>query len=497
MKTLIVKLWGKEIGRLAFLPNENLIQFAFNPKLKNRPDFAPILCPVGKWNPLIPYLGERNRLYHGLPPFIADSLPDSWGNSLFEKWMKKHKISIGDTSPLHKLTFIGKRGMGALEYEPSAEELEYSKDIGLNDLYECALKINDERESLIEKVEDITFETLIAVGTSAGGRQMKAIVAINPSTGEIRSGQITGLKDFNYYIIKFEDSLLPSTEIEMAYYEMAKKSGIRMEDCRIISVDGKNHFLTKRFDRKNGEKIHMQTLAAIDPDVKTYDQLFLTCRKLGLSEKEISELFSRMVFNIMANNTDDHIKNFSFLMEKGGRWQLSPAYDLTFIFNQYATGPEFGQCLSLHGKFKNITKEDVLEFAEEFNICGAENRILKVADAIKEFPQLAEKYKIGEKWRFIIQHTLDTNLINWGFKQPEKDNSKEISVKLGKEVQNFNIKLNVKGNYVISFIIDGKAHKFHIRKKMKEYAELQKMDIYNLSVDMKITLINLSCADSK
>ena len=489
MKTLIVKLWGEEIGRLALIPSENLIQFVFNPKLKDRPDFAPLLCPVGKWNPLFPFISERDRLYQGLPPFIADSLPDSWGNSLFEKWRKKHKISITKDSPLFKLAFIGRRGMGALEYEPCATELEYSKDISLKDLYSCSLDIALERESVIENIEDITFETLIAVGTSAGGRQMKAVIAINHQTGEIRSGQIAGLEGFEYYIIKFEDNLVPSTEIEMAYYEMASSAGINMEECRILTIDGKDHFLTKRFDRRNGQKIHMQTLAAIDPEVRSYNELFNTCRKLGLSETEIAQLYRRMVFNILANNTDDHIKNFSFLLEKGGSWKLSPAYDLTFIFNKYGTGPELGQCISLYGKFDGITKQDLIEFAKENNIRGAEKIIAGVAEAIKTFPSLADKYHITDKWRFIIEHTLRQHLRDFGYLEESDETAGAVLTDdRGRQIRDFKISINTTGMFVVEAIIDGERKRRFVRKNMPEHADLTRLDIFALSPTEKLSL---------
>lgn len=488
MKTLIVKLWGEEIGRLAIIPSENLIQFVFNPKLKNRPDFAPILCPVAKWNPILPFIGERDRFYQGLPPFIADSLPDFWGDKLFEQWIKKHKVAKGKVSPLYKLTFIGKRGMGALEYEPAASELEYTKDISLKDLYVCALDVLEERESITIDAEEVSFETLIEVGTSAGGRQMKAVIAINPQTGEIRSGQIAGLKDFDYYIIKFENRDFPSTEIEMAYYEMAKTSGINMSLCRIMTLDSKKHFLTKRFDRKGGEKIHMQSLAAINPEAKSYEELFDTCRKIDLSETEIAQLYRRMVFNILANNTDDHTKNFSFLLEKGGNWKLSPAYDLTFIFNRYGTGPEEGQSISLNGKFNNINKQDLLEFAKENNIRGAEKIINSVANAIMDFPQLADKYNIDKKWRYIIQDTLQNHLHKFGYLNSTKEKP-QLQLNDGRTLNSFQISINNKGVYVVHAIIDGKRHRRFLRKNMKEYAYLQSIDIYNLSAEQQKWLV--------
>ena len=205
--------------------------------------------------------------------------------------------------------FIGKRGMGALEYEPYAADLAHTRSIDIKSLYDISLKILEDRENTVLTAnEELTLQTLLAVGTSAGGRQMKAIIAINNKTGEIRSGQTDGLEGYEYYILKFGDKSMPIAEIETAYYEMAVAAGIEMEECRLLPIDGINHFLTKRFDRKNSKKIHVQTLAAINPEARNYEDLVATCRELSISESDIEQLFARMVFNVMANNTDDHNK---------------------------------------------------------------------------------------------------------------------------------------------------------------------------------------------
>lgn len=325
MNILKVNLWGEELGRLSYNPSVRQCYFTFNPELNgNRPDISPLLLPLRYWNHnQIAYADDR-KIYQNLPPFIADSLPDSWGNTLFEQWAKANKLPPHKISPLYKLMFIGKRAMGALEFEPAAENLSHTRKIDIKALHDLSLKILHNRESIsIQPDEELTMQTLLSIGTSAGGRQMKAIVAIDNETGQIKSGQIDGFEGYDYCILKFEDDNLPTSEIEMAYHDMAVACGIEMEECRLLNAESCNHFLTRRFDRRNGLKIHMQTLAAINPDVTSYEELFATCRELDLSDREIEELYRRLVFNVMSNNTDDHNKNFSFLLEKGGKWRLS------------------------------------------------------------------------------------------------------------------------------------------------------------------------------
>ena len=218
MKYLKVNLWGQEIGRLVWDPTTRRTYFMYNPELKDRiPDIAPLLSPAKNRNILLPIYGDDRPIYQGLPPFIADSLPDSWGNTLFDKWVKDNKIPRNKVTPLYKLMFIGKRGMGALEYEPYAADLAHTRSIDIKSLYDISLKILEDRENTVLTAnEELTLQTLLAVGTSAGGRQMKAIIAINNKTGEIRSGQTDGLEGYEYYILKFGDKSMPIAEIETA-----------------------------------------------------------------------------------------------------------------------------------------------------------------------------------------------------------------------------------------------------------------------------------------
>lgn len=490
MNFIKVNLWGKEIGRLSFSSNTRLCSFTFNPELKGeRPDIVPILAPLSKWERHPVVYGSDQRQYQALPPFIADSLPDSWGNKLFEQWSKRNKLSKGSVSPLLKLLFIGKRGMGALEFEPAAADLEHSREIDISALYNLSLKILDDRERIsIQPDEELTLQGLLEVGTSAGGRQMKAIIAMNTQTGEIRSGQVDTLADCDYYILKFENQEVPTSEIEMAFYEMATEAGIRMEECRILDIAGTKHFLTHRFDRRNGEKIHIQTLAAINPDADSYEELVSTCRALNLSNAEVDEMFLRLVFNVMANNTDDHNKNFSFMLEEGGRWKLSPAYDQTFIFNRFGTDGEEARCLSIGGKFRDITREDIIEFARENGFRGAEKVMDKVAGVLKSFPSVAERNEIPTHWRTIIENTINRNLVKFGY--PSYLAGDEILTDAdGRRFSNISVKLNRRGIYEIEVSIDGKPGRRFIRKSMELFHVFDNNGFYKTSPEKRLEIL--------
>lgn len=497
MKYLKVNLWGLEIGRLVWDSATRRTYFMYNPEQKDRiPDIAPLLSPTAGRNILLPIYGDERPLYQGLPPFIADSLPDSWGNTLFDKWVKDNKIPRNKVTPLYKLMFIGTRGMGALEYEPYAADLTHTRTVDIKSLHDISLKILEDRDNTtLNTNEKLTLQALLAVGTSAGGRQMKAIIAINDTTGEIRSGQTDGLEGFQYYILKFGDASMPIAEIETAYYDMAIEAGIEMEKCRLLSVDGINHFLTKRFDRKNGKKIYVQTLAAINPEARSYEDIVATCRELSISETEIEQLFARMTFNVMTNNTDDHNKNFSFLLDEDGKWRLAPTYDVTFIFNVNGTGPNIERRLSICGKTTDISKADLLDFAKLNDIKNANAIINRIAEAIGKFDEYAERNGISRPWRSIINKTLTDNLIRFGYIDRRDTSEATIYDKYGRIVSDFSVSINSKGHYEVVATIDGHRHRRFVRPNTSLYSELAELDIYNIPTDDKIRLIeNLSLA---
>ena len=255
-RILAVKLWGNEIGRLAWDEKRRSAYFMFNPNmLDSNLDIAPLVAPLNNPKSHNPIYGEDDRKYQKLPPFIADSLPDDWGNKLFEYWRIENRISSANITPLEKLSFIGERGMGALEFEPTIDVNDKHRDkVDVQSLARLAQKIYQQKEGIhILPEESITMQSLIALGTSAGGRQPKTIIAINKDTNEIRSGQVEGEEGFESYILKFGDPERSSAEIEMTYFEMARQAGINISDSKLWKVEGINHFLTKRFDRDGKE----------------------------------------------------------------------------------------------------------------------------------------------------------------------------------------------------------------------------------------------------
>lgn len=474
-KTVKVILWDEEIGRLSWDGRRNVSYFTFNPDfLRKGLDVAPLTASVHDLRSRMPIYGDTERIYQKLPPFIADSLPDDWGNRLFDYWRKQHKITTANVTPLEKLSFIGRRGMGALEFMPESEGYAADGKVDIKSLIDLAQRIFTEREEVsIQPDESLTMQALIAVGTSAGGRQPKAIIAVNPATGEIRSGQVPGLDGFDYCILKFGDDARSSAELEMAYYRMAVDSGISMAESRLLEVEGRRHFLTRRFDRKDGGKLHVQTLAAIYPGVHSYEELLMVCRKLDLPEKDSEEVFRRLVFNILANNTDDHNKNFSFTMDRQGRWRLSPAYDMTFIFNSGGYQPEGGHCMSVDGKTSGMTKQDILSFASGNGIRRPEAIINKVVEALKTFRTLADECGVKDEWAGRVASCIDRHLAEWGYLQ-ENNGVAAFTDRQGNTVSNVRIEEAYRGNYHLFANVNGKERKYVIRKGTDEYLTISR-----------------------
>ncbi len=487
-KSLKVMLWGEEVGRLSWDSKRNVAFFEYNENfLKGSLDAFPIVASIKSPVSKRPIMGDREtKIFRKLPPFLADSLPDAWGNQVFECWRIDNGIKT--ITPLDILSFIGKRGMGALEFIPESSGIKDSEQLNLKALTELAQRIFVEREKVnILPDESLTMQSLIAVGTSAGGRQPKAIIAINPETGEIRSGQIAGLKGFEYCILKFGDSERSSAELEMAYCEMALEAGIQMMTSRLIDVEGKKHFVTRRFDREDNRKLHVQTLAALYPEADSYEKLLTVCRKMRLPETAVEEIFRRMVFNILANNTDDHYKNFSFLMDEKGKWSLAPAYDITYIFNPGGFLPDAMHCLMINGKTDHITLADAMAVAEGNAISKAENIIREVSDSVSRFRVFAEKYGVQEKWISAIETTLSSNLNDWGLGSSRLNyHTFEID---GIKFADVHIEQTYKGNYHLYATIDGRESKYVIGPRKEEYALIESTGILNLTGNQLLKMV--------
>lgn len=484
VQSLKVILWGEEIGRLAWDARRRLSYFMYNPTfLKKGLNISPLVAPVDGVRGLTPIWGEEAKIYQKLPAFVADSLPDAWGNQLFDLWRQQNHLSNADITPLDKLSFIGKRGMGALEFVPEVSRERRVEKIDIKSLASLAERIFTERENArILPEESITMQSLLTVGTSAGGRQPKAIVAINRKNGEVRSGQISGLEDFDYCLIKFGNSQYCSAELEMTYYKLATMAGINMMPSELYQVDGNNHFMTKRFDRKDGKKVHTQTLAAINPDADSYEQLIAICRKLHLPETDCYEVFRRMVFNVLANNTDDHNKNFSFIMNEDGTWRLAPAYDITYIFDSGGFLPNEDHCMYIRAKLRGITRDDVIQLAKDNGIRRPDAIIRDIVKAIKQFRVVATKYGVAEQWIGRIETTIADHLKSWGELVAITCSTGEFVIN-GHTVKNIRMEQAYKGNFHLLAEIDGQERKFVIGKNKEEFSLIESVGIANLSSD--------------
>ena len=342
--------------------------------------------------------------FHGLPGMLADSLPDSFGRDLLDRWLQENGRT--QANAVETLCFQGRRCMGALEYEPARDlSLEESEPIELTRLVETARLAMSGKESLdanLYEDRNRALMEIIKVGTSAGGQRAKAVIALNDTTGEIRSGQITAPEGFDYWLLKFDgfDSNGKPVQAgnfgrrEYAFHKTVLDAGIDMTECRLIHENGRAHFMTKRFDRQNGRKIHMQTLCGLahfdfrTPGAYSYEQALMVMRRLGLPYPQFTELFRRMVYNVFAVNRDDHTKNISFLMDENGKWRLSPAYDMGLSYNPLGAFTSLHQ-MSICGKREGITRADLLVFADKENISGAEQIIEQVESAVMNFPRYA------------------------------------------------------------------------------------------------------------
>ncbi len=405
--TVNVFLWGTCIGRLKWLRDKQLSAFQFTDEYFALPYDV---CPMThrKSSALSSFYGKTGELYQGLPEFLSDALPDKWGSTLFDKWLSDNRISAAMSTPLLKLSYIGKRAMGAFEFVPEyCEEIDATVDI--SSLSDLAARIYRDREGATARDGDsLTMKKLIYLGTSAGGMRPKAVVSYNPRTGEFRSGQVALPEGFKHYIIKFkEDRESPTAEIEMVYYEMAKAAGIEMMPCFLKNVEGVNHFMTERFDRRGGEKILTQTLAAMMPGATDYMKLCWLSDRLNLPKEDRDQIFLRMVFNFVAGVSDDHNKNISFTMDRDGVWRLSPAYDVMFTANVWENSSAYIHSTGVMGKRSSLTREDFLDFAEDF-VDNPQEKIDKVLSAVSRFGAFCDNYGVEQGVKSKIQSVLDT-----------------------------------------------------------------------------------------
>ena len=396
VNTVRVKMWGTTVGYLHQADN-GMVGFQYDEEfLKSNIEISPIKMPLSTVTYTFPALPEQT--FHGLPGMVADSLPDKFGNIVISRYLESQGRTADSLSVIEKLCYTGKRGMGALEYEPSQELTTMDQTIDLDALTKLASEILSEKEQIHIEKNDNLMAQLMECSSSVGGARAKTLIAWNPETNDIRSGQIRAGKGYEYWLLKFDniknnkdkDSRPDDgeyTKVEYAYYLMALDAGIEMSECRLYKENGSAHFMTKRFDRKGikGEKLHMQSLCALahmdfnSPRVYSYEEAFSVMKQLKLPYNDFTQLFRRMVFNEYAKNYDDHTKNISFLMNKKGTWSLAPAYDMTFSFRKDSIWVSAHQML-INGKSDNITEDDMLKVAGKVGI--------KKSDAVKLMDQV-------------------------------------------------------------------------------------------------------------
>jgi serine/threonine-protein kinase HipA len=426
METAYVNIWDKRAGAVAWDAATGTAAFQFEPSfISKRWDLSPLMMPLSEAGERIFSFPEfrNSQAFKGLPGLLADALPDRYGNEIINNWLARRGRPSNSLNPVEMLCFIGKRGMGALEFEPNEPGIsDRSVKIEISDMVKIANDILTGRQDFSTNISDNEEKALLdimKICTSAGGARAKAIIAYNPETKEVRSGQALAPKGFTHWLIKFDgvtDSQFGAAHgygrVEMAYYLMATEAGIEMKECRLIEENERAHFMTRRFDREPGnDKIHMQSFCAIqhydfnDVLSYSYEQLFETMRMLGLHYPDAEQVYSRMVFNVLSRNCDDHTKNFAFIMEKNGVWKLSPAFD---VCHSYRPGSSWvsQQSLSVNGKRQNITRDDFLSVARQMNIKKAPHIIARVNESVKKWNQYAEEARVNAKLRDAIYSTL-------------------------------------------------------------------------------------------
>ena len=402
--TAEVHLWEHHVGTVFWNEAQQVASFEYEPSFLGKGlKVAPITMPLTEDIYSFPALPQRT--FMGLPGMLAEALPDAFGRALLDNWLAAQGRQ--DANPVERLCFQGQRSMGALEFVPSKERiLNAQQAIEVGSLVDAAREALHNKESFVTNMSnsDEALLDIIRVGTSAGGQRPKAVIAYNDATGEVRSGQTTAPEGFDYWLIKLDGvsnkelgDPMHFGEIEYVHYLLAKEAGINMTECRLYREHDRAHFMTRRFDRVNGHKLHMQTLCGIAHydfnmlHAYSYEQAFGIMRRLRLTYPEAEEFYRRMVFNVVARNQDDHTKNISFLMNRKGEWRLSPAYDMAWAYNPNGGWTATHQ-MSINNKWDNITREDLLNVAYEMNVKGAKKIIDQVVDAVSQWRRLAKEH---------------------------------------------------------------------------------------------------------
>ena len=425
-----VWLWGTPIGAILLADDDRVASFQYDPAfLDSGIEVSPIEMPLDKRVYRFPGLSQES--FSGLPGLLADSLPDRYGTALINAWLATRGRQPGEFDAVERLCYLGQRGMGALEFKPAlGPRPTTSHVLDVEALVELAAEVLAQRSDLSTKLSGKreAMREILRVGTSAGGARAKALIALDPTTEEVRSGQIPGDSNFQYWILKF-DGVDDETRdlgkskgygaVEFVYSRMARRAGIEMTECRLLEEGGRRHFMTRRFDRDGeGNKLHMQSLAALahldfeQPGANSYEQAFQTIRRLGLPQEAMVEQFRRMVFNVIGRNQDDHVKNIAFLMDRTGRWSLSPAFDVVYAYNPRGEQTWRHQ-MSINGRSDAFTIEDLHSVGRLAGLKrGQATEIIdQVTEAVASWPLLADETGLDQDR---IERIASTHRLNLG-----------------------------------------------------------------------------------
>jgi serine/threonine-protein kinase HipA len=413
-----VWMWGHRVGAVALDGDVGVFEYDTD-FLKLGLDIAPITMPLEEarsGHTLHSFPALNRETFKRLPGLLADALPDKFGQAIVNAWLARQGRSPDDFSIIERLCYTGTRAMGALEFIPPViQHLDQAVAVDINEMVSLVREIVSHRDRIDVTLTDDEAANkgalldILRIGTSAGGARAKAVIAYNEDTGAVMSGQAEAPEGFSHWLLKFDgasDIELGETagfgRIEYAYYQMARAAGIHMMESRLLEENGRAHFMTRRFDRVAGEKLHLQSLCALAhydfnmPGAYGYEQALMIMRKLKLSKKEQLQLYRRMVFNVIARNQDDHTKNIAFLMDQDGEWTLSPAFDMTYSHNPAGEWTDRHQ-MTVNGKRDQFTKEDLLSVAASSDLKGAEQVIQKVLEAVKQWPEFAGQAGVDNK----------------------------------------------------------------------------------------------------
>ena len=408
-RVIEVRIWGQLVGAVAPDPNLGAYVFEYDPAWRRSGvELSPLQMPTRAERPAFVFPGLAES-FMKLPGLLADALPDDFGNGLIDAWMAARGVAKASITALDRLAYMGRRGMGALEFRPArGSASESQRPLEMQALVEAARNVLH-GDLAGDTHAQAALANIIRVGTSAGGARAKAVIAWNPRTLEIRSGQFEVEEGFEHWLLKFDgvgkDLELGTTadygRIEYAYHLLATAAGIDMAPCRLLEENGRAHFMTRRFDRDGNQKHHIQSLCALAHlDYKqrathAYEQLFMAVVDLGLGDPALAQAYRRMALNVMARNCDDHTKNFAFRLRKGGTWELAPAFDFTHAHNPRGEWT-YQHLLSVNGRFDAIRREDLLAVADRFGVPGAKAILGETAAALEHWPEFARQAGIPQ-----------------------------------------------------------------------------------------------------